>query len=258
MRWSPVVVIVAASVASVNGQDPPEVWRRHLAERLAAAAFGRKTFEAYDLIMYQTALYPPRSEKEIRKIVTDMYDRTDDVGAHKKGTPEREAEIEAEVQRILTEQRENRPQRRWRRVRVAGESIRVDETILKPDEEFKPDMRVQDTYILAKGEYIRYHHVPGSASAWIARATGRESVPWNSKELEEWCLPPVVRTFAWMELGRWEKTGQGKRQAVLDPAKIDSFAKNGPSFHGMLRLSTEMGPGGRAIDRVEKALAAPI
>jgi len=243
------VCLPVLQVLADDNQCKP-VSREHFAERLIAAGFnGASTLpSALDVTVYVTAVPRPLSREKVEAMVKDMYAATDAQAVHPLDSPEGQAEMDAEVQRILREQAQRKPRRFFRRIRVSGNRIRVDETQLSDQVEFRPDLAFEITRVQNGKQTFRYYHKLRSADV----SQGNDCLLSSyRKDLDAWFgVPGWVRNTAFLLFGDTDEYKQHKKSTV-DPDAKKAFVEKG-EMRLYKDLSIEMcRVGGQLRDHIE-------
>jgi hypothetical protein len=157
--------------------------------------------------------------------------------------------VKAEVERIFQLQHEDNPQRRYVRVRITGDCLRRDQTVVKPGVEFRPDLSIDTVEILGGGNMIRYSHDVGTA---LIQPTS-EKWPSYRRDFENWfVVPQGVRGLGMLLFG---KAGAKKGEVVKDVEKIERFVAEGsPQFQ--IRVTPDDADPKCPRDRIDVRLIA--
>jgi hypothetical protein len=221
MRHLLTACAIALSAFSQQIARCDDTGRAILAQSIADAVF-RGPPDRYDVTYYETVVVPPQKIEVIREMVTKVYDATDNRAVNREGTPQRETELEEEVQRIHKAQQDMKPHRRVARIRISGDQTRIDQTVLKSGEPFKVTDLFAETRITARGKLIWYDHARRSA------LVQKQAKPWRKtkQDLNDWCATPAsLRIFGAALLGK--PGNPATRELILDPEKLSVFVSTG-------------------------------
>ncbi|NLX22588.1 MAG: hypothetical protein GXY55_13115 [Phycisphaerae bacterium] len=254
IRSSLVCAVIAAAVLllvpDARAEEGQEGWRARFAERVCAAAFGKEEMRSCDVLVLVSSVRKPMTPEQIREGVKGVYDRTEVGAVHPQGTPEGDAEMRAETERITRQQEEDKdkPSRKFRRIRISGEQGRIDEAVLPPDAEFRPDMPFDSAQIYADGVFIKYDH--SHEQAYIAPSDNRGLGAYRN-QLNGWLgVPPGVPiALVATAVPLFGKADMPNKRIVRDDEKVAKFVAGESPFAVSVR--TETAGLDRPRDRVE-------
>lgn len=166
-----------------------------------------------DVTLCKEVTSPPMSLDTIRTSVNKLFDASEDGARYRKDNPEdvkaRNAEIEQEVQRIVTEQQS--PRILEQRIRIEGDRYRVDQVIVKPGMELAPDTPFEQTYVNSgnrrkgDGTHFDYDH-----NRKIATIYNNTASMWHRSDIDNAAgLPLYVRALVRGTLGKRQETQTG-------------------------------------------------
>lgn len=212
-------VCLGAEAAS----QPAVVARAEFAGKLSAAAFGGASRKSYDVLLVWEQRDPPKNEETVRKLVKGFFEKTEEGAVNPLGSRKGNAEFEAEVKRIMEEQKVRKPYRRMVRLRGSSDRMRVDEVVLREGEEVDPKRDFEQTRIYADGLLMTYTY--GNRQAYIRKETQLPSH--YDKAIRDWFFRPEhIRKLGVILFG----SGPPRRDnegAVASQQRIDAFVQEG-------------------------------
>lgn len=194
-------------------------------EKLLTAVW-EEPINTIEMVVYVEKNKQPMPEVQIRSIVEKMYTASD-IGAINTTEDSRQAEINAEVDRIKREQ-EN-PTLLKQRITLKDHFMRVDEnnlSALYPTGFKVPVLEYTRTYVNAgdpaSNDYTHYEYNHVSEIATIFNSKDR----WHKARVNEWFgIPSHMKIVLQSMLGNLIKD-DGMMRFQIDPQKVEKFRNN--------------------------------